>query len=125
MQVIRRRQRPLRLRRIIQQIPVNIVLHDEAARIEPVVEDLAPHDVPAHAPAVLVAPVPQPVVAEDLGVEVVGLEGGVVDVELGALEEEEGVVVHEVLAAVEAEEGCYVFAGGVVDELSGRLVWDW
>lgn len=80
---------------------------------------------PAHAPAVLVAPVPQPVVAEDLGVEVVGLEGGVVDVELGALEEEEGVVVHEVLAAVEAEEGCYVFAGGVVDELSGRLVWDW
>lgn len=78
---------------------------------------------PADAPAVLVPLVPQPVVAEDLCVEVVGLEGGVVDVELGALEEEEGVVVDEVLAAVEAEEGRDVFARGVVDELGGVLMY--
>ena len=89
------RQTPLRPRALIQEIPVNIVLHDEPARVEPVVEDLAPHDVPADAPAVLVALVAEPVVAEDLGVEVVGLEGGVVDVELWAFEEEEGVVVDE------------------------------
>lgn len=117
MQIIRTRLALLRRLAIIQQVPVNIVLHDEAGRVEPVVEDLAAHDVPAHAPAVLVALVAQPVVPQHLGVEVVRLEGRVVDVELGALEEEEGVVVDALRAAVDAEEGGDVAALGVVDEL--------
>jgi hypothetical protein len=107
---------------IIQQVPVDVVLQDEARGVEPVVEDLAAHDVAADAPAVGVALVAEPVVAEDLDVEVVGLEGGVVDVELWALEEEEGVVVDELLAEVEAEEGGddFVLVVGGVDEL-GRV----
>lgn len=121
MQIIRTRRTSLRRLSIIQQIPVDIMFHDEARGVEPVVEDLAPHDVAADAPAILVALVAQPVVAEDLGVEVVGLEGGVVHVVLGALEEEEGVVVDALLAAVDAEEGGDVAALGVVDELRRPL----
>ena len=102
---------------IIQQITINIMLHNEPRRIEPVVKDLATHDMPAHAPAVLVSLVPEPVVAEDLGVEIVCLEGRVMDVVLGALEEEEDVVVDELLAAVEAVEDGDILAVGGVDEL--------
>jgi predicted transcriptional regulator len=75
------------------------------------------------APAVLIAFVAQPVVAEDLGVEVVRLEGRVVHVRLGPLEEEEAVVVDALGAAVEAEKDGLVDAGVIVDELfciSGR-----
>lgn len=70
-----------------------------------------------HAPAVLVALVAQPVVAEDLGVKVVRLEGRVVHVALGALEEEEAVVVDLLVAAVQTEEDGYVFVFVVVVEL--------
>lgn len=59
---------------------------------------------PTHAPAVLVPLVPQPVVAQHLRVKVVRLERRVVHVELGALEEEEAVVIDVFLAAAEAEE---------------------
>lgn len=85
---------------LVEQVAVDIVLEDEAAGVEPVVEDLAAHDVAANAPAVLVALVAQPVVAQDLGVEVMRLKGRVVHVALGALEEEEAVVVDLLVAAV-------------------------
>jgi hypothetical protein len=62
--------------------------------------------------------VPKPVVAQDLRVEVVRLKGRVVHVALGALEEEEAVVVDELVAAVEPEEDGLVDALVVVDELS-------
>lgn len=83
----------------------------------PVVKDLAAHDVPPDAPAVPVALVAQPVVTQHLGIEVVSLKGRVVDVHLGALEEEEAVVVDQLVAAVQSEENGLVDALVVVDEL--------
>lgn len=107
------------LRRVlpVEQVAVDVVLEDELGGVEPVVEDLAAHNVAAHAPAVLVALVAQPVVAQDLGVKVVGLEGGVVHVALGALEEEKAVVVDLLVAAVQPEEDGYVLVFVVVVEL--------
>lgn len=107
------------LRRVlpVEQVAVDVVLEDELGGVEPVVKDLAAHDVAADAPAVLVALVAQPVVAQDLGVEVVGLEGGVVHMALGALEEEEAVVVDLLVAAVQPEEDGYVFVLVVIVEL--------
>lgn len=55
---------------------------------------------PPNAPAILISPLAKPVVAEELQIRVVGLERGVMDVKFGALEEEEGVMVHEFIAAV-------------------------
>jgi hypothetical protein len=46
----------------------------------PVIEDLATHDMSPNAPAVGPAFVAEPIVAQDLGIEVVRLERGVVDV---------------------------------------------
>lgn len=85
---------------VVEQVAVDVVLHDEGVRVEPVVEDLGAHDVAADAPAGAVAAVAEPVVAQHLRVEVVRLVRGVVHVELGALEEEEAVVVHRLGAAV-------------------------
>lgn len=119
MQPIRARLRTLGGIVLVEQVTVDVVLEDEAGRVEPVVEDLASHDVAADAPAVLVALVAEPVVAQDLGVEVVGLEGGVVHVALGALEEEEAVVVDLLVAAVQPEEDGYVLVFVVVVELFG------
>lgn len=102
---------------LVEQVAVDVVLENEAGRVEPVVKDLAAHDVAPHAPAVLVALVAQPVVAQDLGVKVVRLKGRVVDVALGALEEEEAVVVDLFVAAVQPEEDGYVLVFVVVVEL--------
>lgn len=101
----------------VEQVAVDVVLEDELGGVEPVVEDLAAHDVAADAPAVFVALVAQPVVAQDLGVEVVSLEGGVVHVALGTLEEEETVVVDLLVATVQPEEDGYVLVLVVVVEL--------
>lgn len=117
MQTIRARLCALRWVLAVEQVAVDVVLEDELGGVEPVVEDLAAHDVAADSPAVLVALVAQPVVAQDLGVEVVGLEGGVVHVALGALEEEEAVVVDLLVAAVQPEEDCYVLVLVVIVEL--------
>lgn len=118
MQAIRAGLGPLGRVAAVEQVAVDVVLEDEAGRVEPVVEDLGAHDVAPHAPAVLVALVAQPVVAQDLGVEVVRLEGRVVHVALGPLEEEEAVVVHLLVAAVQPEEDCNVLVVVVVVELS-------
>lgn len=117
MQPVRARLSSLRGVLPVEQVTVDVVLEDKFGGVEPVVEDLAAHDVAAHAPAVLVALVAQPVVAQDLGVEVVSLEGGVVHVALGALEEEEAVVVDLLVAAVQPEEDGYVLVFVVVVEL--------
>ena len=87
----------------------------------PVIKDLAAHDVAADAPAVLVALLAQPVVAEHLGVKVVRLKRRVVDVHLGALKEEEAVVVDQLVAAVQPEEDRLVDALLVVYELHGPV----
>lgn len=117
MQPIRARLGSLRGVLPVEQVTVDVVLEDELGGVEPVVKDLAAHDVAADSPAVLVALVAQPVVAQDLGVEVVGLEGGVVHVALGTLEEEETVVVDLLVAAVQPEEDGYVFVLVVIVEL--------
>lgn len=121
MQPIRTSLSPLRRILAVEQVPVDVMLEDELARVEPVVKDLAAHDVAPHAPAVLVALVAQPVVAQDLGVKVVGLKGRVVHVALGALEEEEAVVVDLFVAAVQPEEDGDVLAAVVVVELWGGV----
>lgn len=122
MQAVRGRQGALRRVGIVEQITIDVVLQHEPAGVKPVVKYLAPHDVPAHAPAVLIPLVPQPVVAQDLGVEVVRLEGRVVHVAPFTLKEEEAVVVDLLVATVEAEEDGYVFAVVVVDELVRVLI---
>lgn len=96
------------------------MLQYEPARIKPVVKDLAAHYVAPHSPAVLIAPVPKPVVTKDLGVKVMRLEGRVVDVALWALEEEEAVVVNPLIASIKPEEDCHVFACSVMNKLRGR-----
>lgn len=69
----------------------------------PIIKDLTSHDMAAYAPTKLVTLFSQPVVAQDLGVKIVRFERGVVDVELGALKEEEAVMVDEFLATCQAE----------------------
>lgn len=120
MQAVRARLGALGRVAHVQQVSVDVVLQHKLARVEPVVKDLAAHDVPPDAPAVLVALVPQPVVAEDLCVVVVRLETAVVDVRRErALEEEEAVVVDLLAALVEPEKDGLVLARLVVHQLRG------
>lgn len=70
----------------------------------PVIENLATHDMTANPPTVLITLVAKPVVAQDLGVKVVCFERRVVHMRLGALEEEEAVVINLDEAAVEMQE---------------------
>lgn len=116
-QIIRRSLSMMRRLSHIQQIAIDVVLEDEARGVKPVVKDLAAHDVPADAPAVGVPLVTQPIMTQNLGVEVVRLEGGVVHVHLWPFEEEEAVVVYQLVAAVKAEEDCFVYTFFVVHEL--------
>lgn len=120
MQVIRCRLGVVRRLVHVQQVAVDVVLEDEFGRVEPVVKDLAAHDVSPDTPAVGIALVAEPVVAEDLGVKVVRLKGRVVDVHLGPLEEEEAVVIHQLVAPIQAEEDRDVDAGVVMDQLFPR-----
>lgn len=117
MQVVRTSQCPLRWVIDIQQISINIMLHHEFARIKPVVKDLATHNMPSHAPAILIALVPQPVMTQHLGIVVVGLKAAVVHVGCARpLKEEETVVIDLFGALVETEEDCDVFTSLVVNE---------
>lgn len=88
----------------------------------PIVENLTPQNMPPDAPAILIPFLDEPVVPDDLGVKVKDLEGGVVDVVFGALEEEEAVVVDEFVPAVQVHEGGDVGAGGVVQQVRGLEV---
>lgn len=101
----------------IEQIPIDVMLEDKVGGIKPVVENLAPHNVSTHPPTIGVTLLAEPVMAENLGIKVVSLEGGMVDVHLGTLEEEEAVVVYPFFATVEAQEDGFVDALVVVDEL--------
>lgn len=69
------------------------------------------------APAVSVPLLAQPIVTQDLGVKVVRLERGMMDMHLGALEKEKAVVVDELVAPVETEEDGDVDVVVVVHEL--------
>ena len=80
----------------------------EAGRVGPVVEDLAAEDVAADAPDARPALLGEPLMPEELRIDVCNLEGGVVDV--GRAEarrlplQEEAVVVGVLLAQVEVHE---------------------
>lgn len=67
---------------------------------EPVVKNLAAENVSPNAPAVLVALLSKPVVAEDLGVEVVRFERGVVNPVRSSLGKKEDVVVYFLIAPI-------------------------
>lgn len=118
-------------RLLIDQIAICIMLDHEARDIPPVVEDLGAEDVAADAPDGVVLLLGEPLVAQQLGVEVVDLEAGVVHV-LGLAAghgrgHEEGVVVDGRQAAVDAAEQRDFLAGrrarGAVD-LGKRHVQD-
>src|SRR6266404_5750314 len=94
-EVFRRRGKILRLLRRIEEIAVAVVLDRVAEGILPVVEDLAADDVAADAPEVPPALRRQPFMAERLIVEIVNLEGGVVEMRLLPFGEGDGVVVGE------------------------------
>lgn len=55
---------------------------------------------PSHAPAILIPLLRQPVMAEDLGIEVENFKRGMVDMGFGAFEEKEAVVIDGFFAAV-------------------------
>lgn len=117
-QIIRTSQRPLRRIVDIQEISINIMLHHESAGIKPVIKDLAAHNVPAHAPAVLIALVPQPIMAQYLRIVVVRLKATVVHVRCTwTFKEEEAVVINLFIALVKTKKDCDVLTGLVVDEL--------
>ena len=54
MQIIRRGLSSIYWRLIVDQIPINIMLHDKTARIKPIVKDLTTHYMSAHSPAILI-----------------------------------------------------------------------
>src|SRR5260370_37517022 len=104
-EVFRRGGKILRLLRRIEEIAVGVVLDRVAEGILPVVEDLAADDVAADAPEVPPALRREPFVAERLIVEIVDLEGGVVEMRLRTFGEGDCVVVGESGTAIAAQEG--------------------
>lgn len=118
MKIVRRSKASIRNVAGVHQVAIHIMLHDEARGVKPsnvsnpayiriqwtkhapIIKDLASHDVPSNTPTVLVAFLAKPVVAQNLGVEIDRLKRGVVDVRLGALEEEEAVVIHRLRASI-------------------------
>ena len=96
--------------------------HTGARAHVPVIENLTAQDMPPDAPAILVALFDEPVVPEDLGVEIEHLERRMVHVPFGPLVEEEAVVVDELLAAVQMHERGHVAALGVVQQIAGLEV---
>ena len=71
----------------------------------------------SHSPAVLVALLPEMVMTQELGVEIIRLVGGVMDVILGTLEEKEAVVVDKFGSTVEVEESGDIRPVLVIDDL--------
>lgn len=119
------------------EVAIDVVLHDESMRVipnttvssvpktdgtrpgmrVPVVEDLAAEDVSSNTPTVLVALLPQPIMAEDLSVEVVRFERGVVHFVRPPLSEEEHVMVDFFVTPIQPEEDRSVDTLVIVDEL--------
>ena len=66
----------------------------------PIIENLTAQYMSPNPPTILIALLNQPIVPEDLRVEIKDLERRVVHVHLGSLEEEEAVMVDEFQAAV-------------------------
>src|SRR6266446_658678 len=91
-EVFRRGGKILRLLRRIEEIAVGVMLDRVAERVLPVIEDLAADDVAADAPEVAPALRRQPFMPEHLVVEIVDLEGGMVEMRLVPLGEGDGVV---------------------------------
>lgn len=112
------------LRRIarIHQIPIHVMLENKPTGIEPIIKDLTTHDMPPDPPTVLPTFMPQPIMPQNLRVEIVRLEARVVDMTFGALEEEEAVVVDELGPAGEAAETVERAARWVVDQFTGKKV---
>src|SRR6202040_1152204 len=88
----------------VQHVGVGPVLMHAAPRIGPVIEQLAADQMAADAPHMLVALLPQMLVADHYVVDVGGLIGQVVEPALVAADAEEGGVVDIVVATVEAVE---------------------
>ena len=70
-----------------------------------------------HPPTILIALLDQPIVPNDLRVEIKDLVGRMVDVVFGPLVDEEDVVVDEFVAAVQMHEGGHVLAVWAVQHL--------
>lgn len=97
---------------LVDNVAVSVMLDLEAAAVEPVVEDLAAENVPPDAPDALPVLLGQPLVADELRVEVSHLVRAVVDVCLldlrrGALQEHD-VVIGPVAPEVEVHERQHV-----------------
>jgi len=90
---------------VVHQIPIHVMLQNKTARVKPVIEDLTPHDMPTHAPTILILFLGQPVVSQHLNIEIEHLKGGMMDVKFRTFEEEKAVVVNPLTAAIEVQEG--------------------
>lgn len=83
----------------------------------PIVKDLTPHNVPPYSPTAFIILVPKPIMAQNLSVEIMGLEGAVVDMTDWPFEEEKAMVVDKLGALIQAVESCDVHILFVVDKL--------
>lgn len=63
---------------------------------------------PSYTPAVLIALVAEPVMTQNLRVEIVRFEGGVMNMGLGSFKEKEAVMVNKLRSSVQMEESGYV-----------------
>ncbi len=103
-EVAGRHLRPSGLDGVVEHVAVGEVLHQEAVRVAPVVEDLASLDVPPDAPRVVVAVLPQVLVARGQRIQVGDLVGGVHVAATRAQHHRERVVVGRGGAPVAADE---------------------
>lgn len=69
---------------------------------------------PSYSPTILIALMPQWIVSQNLRIEVMCLEGGVLDMIFGSFEEE-AVVIDELFSAGKAAESVEIATGFVVD----------
>lgn len=123
MQVIRSSLSSIDRRFIINQIPINIMLQNEPARIKPIIENLTAHHMSANSPAIFVFLFDQPIMSQHLDIEIEDLETRVVDVELGAFEEEKRVVIHPFRTPIEMHECCDILlCVRGIDQLGGLEV---
>jgi hypothetical protein len=62
----------------------------------------------SYTPAVLIAPVAEPVMAQNLCVKIVCFEGGVVNMGLRSLKEKEAVMINHLRSSVQMQESGYI-----------------
>ncbi|MNH15111.1 hypothetical protein D3C79_747180 [compost metagenome] len=91
---------------MIEQVTIGEVFDEVAGRVAPVVEDLTAQHMAAHAPKRRPLLLGHPGMPQALGVEILNLEGGVMNEVAVGLEQGNGVMVGPLRATVQTQECC-------------------